>query len=139
MDKHIEVVGGHKGMAKHTGQVRIKMWDNNGNTFIAILHNVLLAPDLCGGLFSIIMLMNLVNTCLFHKGFCAVDFGENREITVTLPQSAQRKYVFFAVIKEMSKTKKLPSRTKIALEFLHHRLGYISTRSLLDGDTANFW
>ena len=39
----------------------------------------------------------------------------------------------------MSKTKKLPFRKKIALELLHIRLGHRSTRSLLAGDTANFW
>ena len=39
----------------------------------------------------------------------------------------------------MSKTKKLPSRKKINLYFLHHRLGNRSTRSLLAGDTANVW
>ena len=37
------------------------------------------------------------------------------------------------------KEKKLPARKKIALELLHQRLGHISTRSLLDGDTANVW
>ena len=42
-------------------------------------------------------------------------------------------------IKEKSKTKKLPSRKKIDLELLHQRLGNRSTRSLLDGDTANVW
>ena len=42
-------------------------------------------------------------------------------------------------IKEMSKTKKLPSRKKIALEILHQRLGHRYTISLLAGDTANFW
>ena len=31
------------------------------------------------------------------------------------------------------------ARKKIALELLHHRLGHISTRSLLYGDTANVW
>ena len=40
---------------------------------------------------------------------------------------------------KMSKTKKLPSIKKIALELLHQRLGHISIRSLLDGDTANLW
>ena len=39
----------------------------------------------------------------------------------------------------MSKTKKLPSRNKIALELLHQRLGHRSTRSLLAGDTDNVW
>ena len=37
----------------------------------------------------------------------------------------------------MAKTKKLPSRKKIALELLHQRLGHRSTRSLLAGDTDN--
>ena len=41
--------------------------------------------------------------------------------------------------KEMPKTKKLPSRKKIALELLHQRLGHRSTRALLAGDTANVW
>ena len=39
----------------------------------------------------------------------------------------------------MSKTKKLPSIKKFSLELLHHRLGHISTRSFMDGDTANIW
>ena len=39
----------------------------------------------------------------------------------------------------MSKTKKLPSRKKIALELLHKRLGHRYTRSLLAGYTANVW
>ena len=46
-DKYIEVADGHHVTAKQKGQVRIKMCDNNGNTFIATLYNVLLAPDLC--------------------------------------------------------------------------------------------
>ena len=39
----------------------------------------------------------------------------------------------------MSKTKKLPSRKKNALELLHQRLGHIYNVSLLSGDTATFW
>ena len=42
-------------------------------------------------------------------------------------------------IKEISKTKKLPSRKKIASELLHHRLGHRSTRSFLAGYTDNVW
>ena len=38
-----------------------------------------------------------------------------RENAVTLPHSAQRKHEFWGEIKEMSRTKKLPSRNKIAL------------------------
>ena len=36
-------------------------------------------------------------------------------------------------------SKKNPERNKIALELLHQRLGNRSTRSLLDGYTANSW
>ena len=39
----------------------------------------------------------------------------------------------------MSKTKKLPSRKKTALELLHQRLGHRSNRSLLTGETDNVW
>ena len=42
--------------------------------FIATLYNVLLAPNLCNRLFSIITLMNSGHNCLFHKGFCTVYF-----------------------------------------------------------------
>ena len=45
-DKYIEVGDGHHVTAKQKGQVPIKMWTDNGKTFIATLHNVLLAPDL---------------------------------------------------------------------------------------------
>ena len=58
---------------------------------------------------------------------------------ITLPHSAQRKNNFWREIKEMSKTIKLSARKKIALEFLHQRLGHRSTISLLSGDTAVFW
>ena len=68
-DKYIEVAYGHHVMAKQKGQVRIQMCDDNGKTFIATLYNVLLAPDLCDRLFSIITLINAVHTCIFHKGF----------------------------------------------------------------------
>ena len=57
-DKFIEVVDGHNVMAKQKGSVQIQMCDNNGKKFIATLYNVLLAPDLCNIIFSIIMLMN---------------------------------------------------------------------------------
>ena len=71
-DKFIEVAGGHHVTAKQKWSVRIQMCDDNGKIFIATLYNVLLAPDLCGRLFSIITLMNAGHTCLFHKGFCMV-------------------------------------------------------------------
>ena len=68
-DKYIEVADGHHVIAKQKCQVRIKMCDNNGNTFIAILHNVLLAPDLCDRFFSIIKLINSGHKFFFTKGF----------------------------------------------------------------------
>ena len=74
-DKYIEFADGHHVTAKRKGQVRIKMCDDNGKAFIATLHNVLLAPDLCDSLFSIITLMNSGHTCLFNQGFLTVYFG----------------------------------------------------------------
>ena len=53
-DKFIEVADGHHVTAKQKGSVRIQICDNNGKTFVATLYNVLLAPDLCDRLFSII-------------------------------------------------------------------------------------
>ena len=56
--KYIEVADGHHVTAKPKGRVRIQMCNDNGKTFIATLYNILLAPDLCDRLFSIITLMN---------------------------------------------------------------------------------
>ena len=67
---------------------------NHGYPFIATLQNVLLAPDLCDGLFSIIELMNSGHTCLFHKGFCTVYLVSKYKDEVTLPHSAQSKREF---------------------------------------------
>ena len=128
MDKYIEVADRHHVTAKQKGQSRIQMSNNNGKPFIASLHNVLLAPDLCDSLFSIITLMNSGNTCLFHKMFFAIYFVARDNNAVTLPHSAQRKLAFLGKIREISKTKKLPARKKIALEVLHQRLGHRSTR-----------
>ena len=75
-DKFIEVADGHHVTAKQKRQVQIKMCDDHEDTFIATLHNVLLAPYLCDRLFSIIKLMNLGHACLLDKGFCTVYFGE---------------------------------------------------------------
>ena len=113
------------------------MCDDNRKTFVAILYNVLLAPDLCDRLFSIITLMNPGYTCLFHKGFCTVFLGAKEDNAVTLLHSAVRKHAFSGKI--MEKSRKNPARNKIALELLHQRLGHISTRSLIAGDTSNVW
>ena len=88
---------------KEKGQVRIKNCDDNGDPFIAELHNVILAPDLCNRLFSIMTLMNLVHTCLFYKVFCTVYVGDKEKNAVTFPHSAQRKHAFLGEIKQMSK------------------------------------
>ena len=109
-DKYIEVSDEHHVTAKQKGQVQIQICNNNGKTFIATLYNVLLAPDLCGRLFSIITLMNLGNTCIFHKGFFTVYFGAEKKNAVTLPHSAQRKHAFLG-----GEEKILPARKKIAL------------------------
>ena len=81
--------------------------------------------------------MNLEFTCLFHKWFFTVYLAAKKKNVVTLPHIAQRKHASLGGNKEMSKTKKLPSRKKIALELLHRRLGHRSTILLLTGDTAN--
>ena len=109
------------------------MCGNDEKTVITILHNVLLAPDLCNRLFSINTLMNLGHTCIFQKSFCTVYFGAKENNAVTLPHSAQMKHTFLEKIKEMSKKKKVPANEKIALELLHQILGHGSTSSLLDG------
>ena len=91
-DKYIEVADGHHVTAKQKGQVQVKTCDNNGKPFIATLHNVLLAPDLCDRLFLIIVLMNSGHTCIFLKGFYTVYFGAKEKNAVTLQHSAQRKH-----------------------------------------------
>ena len=94
LEKYIEVAEGHRVTAKQKCQLGIKMCGDNGNPFIATLHNVLLEPDLCDRLFPIIALMNSGHNFLFHKGFCTVYFGERENNAVTLPHSAQRKHAF---------------------------------------------
>ena len=67
-NKYIEVADRHHDTAKQKCQVRIQMCEDNVKSFIATLHNVLLAPDLC-----------------------TVYFGAKDKNEVTLPHSAQRK------------------------------------------------
>ena len=98
------------------------MCDNNGKTFIATLYNILLAPDLCDKIFSIITFMNAGHNFIFHKGFCTVYFGAEKKNAVTLPHIAQRKHAFLVKTKDMSNKNKLPARKKITLELLHQRL-----------------
>ena len=85
------------------------MFDDNGENFIATLYNVLLEPDLCDRLFSIITLMNAGHTRFLRKGFCTVYFGAKEDNAVTLPHSAVRKARFYGKtygeFKEKSKNK----------------------------------
>ena len=61
-DKYIEVVDGHHVTSNKKGSARIQMCDDNEKTFIATLYTLLLAPDLCDTLFSIITLTNAGHT-----------------------------------------------------------------------------
>ena len=81
--------------------------------------------------------MNSGHTCIFHKGFCTVYFVSKEDNAVTLPHSEVRKHAFSG--KSIDSSKKNPKGKKIALEFMHQRLGHRSTRSLIAGDTANVW
>ena len=74
------------------------MCDDNGNPFIATLHNVILVPYLCDGLFFIITLMNSGHTFIFHKGFCTVYFRAKENNALTFPHSAQSKHAFLGKI-----------------------------------------
>ena len=131
MYKYLEVLDGHYVMAEKKGQVQLKMCDDNRDIFIATLDNLLLAPDLCNMLFSIIMLMNSVHTCLFQKGVCTVFFGDKKKNAVALPHIARKKHEFWGGIKQISKSKKLSPRKKVVLELFYHRLGRRSTISLM--------
>ena len=68
--------------------------------------------------------MNLVHTCLFHKKFCTVYFGNKKEDAVNLPHTSQRKHIFLVKTKEMYKSKKIAPRKKFDLELLHHIFGH---------------
>ena len=113
------------------------MCSNNGDPFIATLNNVLLAPDLCDRLFSIITSVNLGYTCLFQKGFCMVYFGNKEKIQLLYHIVHRGNMHVGGVTKQMSKSNKIAPINKVALELLHHILGQIYTISLMAGDAAN--
>ena len=95
-----------------------KMHGGNGKPFISMLHSVLFAPHSCDWLFFIVTLLNLVHTCLFHKGCCRVFFFDNEHKAVKLPHSAQRKHEF--MVKSQSKSNSPKNRKKkFCLELLH--------------------
>ena len=53
-DKYTKVADGHFVTAKQTGEVQIKICDNNGKLWIDMLYNVLLEPGLCDQLFPLL-------------------------------------------------------------------------------------
>ena len=57
-DKYIKVADVHHAPENQKGKVQIKMRDNNRDTFITTLRNILLETDLCDRLFSIVTLIN---------------------------------------------------------------------------------
>ena len=63
-DKFIEVADGHFITVKQTGEVQLKICDDNGKSLTATIYYVLFAPNLCDRLFFIIMLKNSRYTCL---------------------------------------------------------------------------
>ena len=91
------------------------MIKNNGKPFTVNFYNVILVLHLCDMLFSIITLMNLGHTCLFHKIFCTVYFRYKEGNLVTPPHIAQKKHAVLVKTKEMSKSKIIAHRRKIAL------------------------
>ena len=105
-DKYIEVAHRHHITAKKKGQVQIKHFDNNRDTFITTFYKAFIAPDLCNRIFSIITLMHLGHTILSQKGFCTEYFGEGEKNAVTLTHIAQRKKAFLGeIIKCLSRRK----------------------------------
>ena len=72
--------------------------------------------------------MNSGCTCLFHKGFCRVYFGDKEKNAVTSPYSAHRKYAFFWWVGGVSKSKNVAPRKKVPFKSLHHILGHRYTR-----------
>ena len=70
---------------------------------------------------------------------CMLYFGDKRENAVNLPHSAKKKIGFLVEIKEKDKSKKVAPKNKVVLKLLHHRLGHISTRSLMFEYTAKVW
>ena len=108
--------------------VQIKIHKDNGKPFITALYNILLVPNLCDLLISIITLMRLGHTLLFHKVFCTVFFSDNENNVATLSQTTQIKQTFLVKMKEKSESNKKIPKKKVTLELLNQRLGHRSTR-----------
>ena len=92
------------------------MCDDNLKPFIDMLCKLLLAPDLCDKLFSIIALIDQVNTYLFHKGFCIIFFGDTKYNAVILPHREHRKHAFLVNTKEKKKSQNQIHKKKLSLE-----------------------
>ena len=103
-DKYIEVSYGNFVTDKQTVQVQIKMCYYYGRPFTATVYNIILAPNLCDQLFSMIMLINLVHTWLFRKVFGTVFFSDNEQKSVTLTHRTQRKHALLVKMKGKSES-----------------------------------
>ena len=136
-DKYIEVADGHFIAAKKTREVQIKIRDENGKPFIVTLYNMILAPDSCNRLFSIVTLMNLGHTWLLYKGVLHGLFWwkqtEHGDITVYCTKKTCNRGKNEGKVK----IKKQIPKNKFSLELLHQILGHRFKRSLLHGYIKN--
>ena len=57
--------------------------------------------------------MNLRHTCLFHKEFLTVYFGEKERNAVKLPHSAQRKHAFWGELRECQRQRNYQLERKL--------------------------
>ena len=80
--------------------------------------------------------MHLGNICLSQKGICTVYFGDKKKMRL-LYHIVHSRNMNFGEIQQMSKSKKIAPRKKVAVKLLYHRLGHRSTRSLIAWDTEN--
>ena len=98
-----------------------------------------MAPDLCGQLFSILMLMNLVHTCLFHQVFACFSSVIINRTQLHYHAAHREKHYHLMKMEGESKSQKKVPKNKISLGLLHQRMLNKSTRSLLSRDNANVW
>ena len=100
LNQYIEFADDNYVTEEQKSQIQIRMCDDNGDYFIPTLHDVLLAPDLCNMLLSIITLMVSGYTCLFQKLFCTVYFVNKKKNSAALLRSEQTKHAFFLKTKK---------------------------------------
>ena len=74
-DKYIKVADGNYVTAKKKVQVKIKMFDDNGDPLLATLHNILLAPYICDRLFQLLRKRSWYILVYFTKAFARCNLG----------------------------------------------------------------